>query len=74
MLGPTGIGLLYGRGELLSSMPPWQGGGDMIDRVSFDGTTFAPPPARFEAGTPDLAGAVGLGAQSTISNRWDSIR
>ena len=62
MLGPTGIGLLYGRRELLGSMPPWQGGGDMIDRVSFAGTTFAPPPARFEAGTPNLAGAVGLGA------------
>ncbi len=60
--GPTGIGVLWGRHELLSEMPPWQGGGDMIRRVSFAGTTFADPPARFEAGTPNIAGAVGLAA------------
>jgi cysteine desulfurase/selenocysteine lyase len=62
LYGPTGIGVLYGRAELLDSMPPYQGGGDMIDRVSFDGTTFNEIPFRFEAGTPDIAGAVGLGA------------
>jgi cysteine desulfurase/selenocysteine lyase len=60
--GPNGIGVLYGRRELLADLPPWQGGGDMIDRVSFEGTTFAEPPARFEAGTPNVAGIVGLGA------------
>ena len=62
LYGPTGIGALYGRAELLAAMPPYQGGGDMIERVSFSGTTFAAPPARFEAGTPHIAGAVGLGA------------
>ncbi len=60
LFGPTGIGVLYGRGDVLASMPPYQGGGDMIERVSFSGTTFAPPPARFEAGTPHIAGAIGL--------------
>ena len=59
--GPTGIGALYGRAELLEVMPPWQGGGDMISRVGFDRTTFKEPPHRFEAGTPDFAGAIGLG-------------
>ncbi|HET8649376.1 MAG TPA: cysteine desulfurase [Gemmatimonadales bacterium] len=62
MLGPTGIGLLYGRESLLDQMPPWQGGGDMIDQVSFEGSTWAPVPAKFEAGTPNIAGVVGLGA------------
>lgn len=60
--GPTGIGLLYGRAEILAQLGPWQGGGDMIETVSFDGTTFAEPPARFEAGTPNIAGAIGLAA------------
>lgn len=60
--GPTGIGVLWGRGDLLENMPPWQGGGEMIERVSFAGTTFAAPPARFEAGTPPIAQAVGLGS------------
>ncbi|MDP6945770.1 MAG: cysteine desulfurase, partial [Myxococcota bacterium] len=60
--GPTGIGALYGRLPVLESMPPWQGGGDMIETVSFSGTTYAAPPARFEAGTPHIAGAIGLGA------------
>ncbi|SMC22059.1 cysteine sulfinate desulfinase [Andreprevotia lacus DSM 23236] len=60
--GPTGVGVLYGKAELLADMPPWQGGGDMIERVSFAGTTYAPPPARFEAGTPPVAQAVGLAA------------
>jgi cysteine desulfurase / selenocysteine lyase len=60
--GPTGIGVLWGRSELLRSLPPWQGGGDMIESVSFEGTTFAEPPARFEAGTPNISGIIGLGA------------
>ncbi len=62
MLGPTGIGVLYGRRELLEAMPPWQGGGDMILSVTFDKTTYAQLPWKFEAGTPHIAGAVGLGA------------
>jgi cysteine desulfurase/selenocysteine lyase len=62
LYGPTGIGCLYGRRELLEAMPPWQGGGDMIAEVRFEKTTYAEPPHRFEAGTPDIAGAVGLGA------------
>ncbi len=62
LYGPTGIGVLWGRAELLEAMPPWQGGGAMIDRVTFARTTFAPPPQRFEAGTPHIAGAVGLAA------------
>lgn len=60
--GPTGIGVLYGRYELLEAMPPWQTGGEMIERVSFDETTYAAPPLRFEAGTPNISGAVGLAA------------
>ena len=60
--GPTGIGALYGKKKLLEAMPPYQGGGEMILSVSFEKTEFAEPPARFEAGTPDIAGAVGLGA------------
>ncbi|MGI8906671.1 MAG: SufS family cysteine desulfurase [Candidatus Sumerlaeaceae bacterium] len=60
--GPTGIGALYGKAELLEAMPPWQGGGDMIRSVSFEKTTYNVPPYRFEAGTPDIAGAVGLAA------------
>jgi len=59
--GPTGIGVLYGRFELLSAMPPYQGGGEMILHVSFDKTEYQEPPHRFEAGTPDIAGAIGLG-------------
>ena len=60
--GPTGIGVLYGREALLESMPPYQGGGDMIRSVTFEKTTYADLPAKFEAGTPHIAGAVGLGA------------
>jgi cysteine desulfurase / selenocysteine lyase len=60
--GPSGIGALWGRRELLDAMPPWQGGGGMIERVSFSGTTFARAPERFEAGTPNIVGAVGLAA------------
>jgi cysteine desulfurase/selenocysteine lyase len=62
LYGPTGIGCLWGRAELLDSMPPWQGGGAMIDRVTFEKTTFLDPPARFEAGTPHIVGAIGLHA------------
>ena len=60
--GPMGIGVLYGRRERLQAMPPYQGGGDMIDHVTFAKTTYAPSPQRFEAGTPNVAGAIGLGA------------
>ena len=62
LYGPTGIGVLWARPELLDAMPPWQGGGSMIDRVSFQRTTYAPPPGRFEAGTPHIVGALGLHA------------
>jgi len=62
MLGPTGIGALWGRRELLEAMPPYQGGGAMIESVTFEKTTFAGIPAKFEAGTPNIAGAVGLAA------------
>jgi cysteine desulfurase / selenocysteine lyase len=59
--GPTGIGVLYGKKAVLDAMPPWQGGGDMILEVTFAKTTFQEPPHRFEAGTPDISGAIGLG-------------
>jgi len=62
LYGPTGIGVLWGRAELLEAMPPYQGGGSMIDRVTFDRTTYAPAPTRFEAGTPHIVGALGLHA------------
>ena len=62
LYGPTGIGVLWGRAELLDIMPPVQGGGAMIDKVTFEKTTFAPPPARFEAGTPHVVGVLGLEA------------
>jgi len=62
MYGPTGIGVLYGKSELLEAMPPWQGGGDMISSVTFEKTTYNKVPHKFEAGTPDIAGVVGLGA------------
>ncbi len=62
MCGPTGIGVLWGRAELLEAMPPFLGGGEMIETVRMEGSTFAPPPARFEAGTPPIAQAIGLGA------------
>ncbi|QXC31274.1 SufS family cysteine desulfurase [Aeromonas sp. FDAARGOS 1409] len=62
LYGPTGIGVLWGRTELLERIPPWQAGGEMIDRVSFSGTTFNTLPFKFEAGTPHIAGAIGLAA------------
>ncbi len=62
MFGPTGLGILYGKEALLEKMPPYQGGGDMILEVKFDGTTYNELPYKFEAGTPNISGAVGLGA------------
>ncbi len=62
LYGPTGIGVLWARRELLEAMPPYQGGGEMIRQVTFEGSTWAPPPAKFEAGTPHIVGAIGLGA------------
>lgn len=62
LYGPTGIGVLWARGEILDAMPPWQGGGSMIDRVTFEKTTYAPAPGRFEAGTPHIVGVMGLTA------------
>lgn len=62
LYGPTGIGALWGRAELLDAMPPWQGGGAMIDRVTFERSTYAAPPQRFEAGTPAIVEAIGFGA------------
>lgn len=62
MFGPTGIGVLYGKESFLEAMPPWQGGGDMILQVGFDKTTYNELPYKFEAGTPDIAGVIGLGA------------
>jgi cysteine desulfurase / selenocysteine lyase len=62
VFGPTGVGVLYGRAALLEQMPPWQGGGDMIETVTLERSTFAAPPARFEAGTPMIAEVIGLAA------------
>ena len=62
MFGPTGVGALYAKKEILQEMPPWQRGGSMVDQVTFENTTFNPPPTRFEAGTPSIADAIGLGA------------
>jgi cysteine desulfurase/selenocysteine lyase len=71
LYGPTGIGILWAREELLEAMPPYQGGGDMIDTVTFAKTTWAPPPAKFEAGTPPIAEAIGLGAAVDYLNSID---
>lgn len=62
LYAPTGIGVLYGKRAILEAMPPWQGGGDMIDQVTFEGSTWNVLPYKYEAGTPNIAGAVGLGA------------
>ena len=62
LYGPSGIGVLYAKEELLHQMPPYQGGGDMIESVTFERTSYADPPQRFEAGTPNISGAIGLGA------------
>jgi cysteine desulfurase/selenocysteine lyase len=73
--GPGGIGVLWAKRSLLATWPPWQGGGDMIERVSFDSTTFRAPPARFEAGTPPIAAAIGLhAALDWLENiGWEAI-
>ncbi len=71
MFGPTGIGVLYGKENLLEEMPPWQGGGEMILTVSFDGTTWNHLPGKFEAGTPNITAAVGLGAAVDYLARID---
>ena len=75
LYGPTGIGVLWGRAEMLAAMPPYQGGGDMIRSVSFERTTYADPPTRFEAGTPHITGAVGLAAAIDFVQGlgWDAI-
>jgi cysteine desulfurase/selenocysteine lyase len=62
MYGPTGVGIVYGRAELLEAMPPYQGGGDMISSVTFEKTTYNRLPYKFEAGTPNIAGGIGIGA------------
>jgi len=71
MFGPMGIGVLYGKKELLDNMPPWQAGGEMIEKVSFDKTTFNQLPYKFEAGTPNVAGAIGLAAAADYLNSFD---
>ncbi len=68
MYGPTGIGVLWGKEELLTSMMPYQGGGDMVHSVTFEATEYAPIPQKFEAGTPNIAGVIGLGA--TLDFLW----
>ena len=72
MFGPTGIGVLYGREALLEAMPPWQSGGEMIEVVSIDHTTFNALPFKFEAGTPNIAGAIGLAAAIDYLNAIDA--
>ncbi|MET0356617.1 MAG: cysteine desulfurase [Cellvibrio sp.] len=71
LFGPTGLGVLYGKRDILESMPPYQGGGEMIETVSFAGTTFNQLPYKFEAGTPDIAGVIGFGAAIDYVNNLD---
>ncbi len=75
LYGPTGTGVLYGKKELLDAMPPWQGGGDMIETVAFDHITYAEAPAKFEAGTPNIIGMIGLAESIQFINGlgWDAI-
>lgn len=73
LFGPTGLGVLYGRLELLEAMPPYQGGGEMIESVSFAGTTYNQLPYKFEAGTPDIAGAIGLAAAIDYLESLDRV-
>lgn len=73
LFGPTGIGVLWGKRELLEAMPPYQGGGEMIETVSFLGTTYNGLPFKFEAGTPDIAGAIGLAAAVTYLQQFDRV-
>ena len=76
VFGPTGIGVLYGKRELLEAMPPYQGGGDMIDQVSFEESTYDGLPHKFEAGTPNIADAVGLGTavEYIMDMDWNAVR
>ncbi len=71
LFGPTGLGVLYGKEDLLKAMPPYQGGGEMIETVSFSATTFNQLPYKFEAGTPDIAGVIGMGAAIDYLNNLD---
>jgi cysteine desulfurase/selenocysteine lyase len=71
LYGPTGIGVLYGKAEALAAMPPWQGGGEMIEQVTCDTVTYAEPPMRFEAGTPPIIEAIGLGAAIDWLGQFD---
>lgn len=71
LYGPTGVGALYGRAEVLAAMPPWQGGGEMIESVSTERVTYAEPPMRFEAGTPPIVEAIGLGAAIDWLGQFD---
>lgn len=72
LFGPTGVGVLWGRADILAAMPPYMGGGDMIERVSFSGTTYAEAPAKFEAGTPNIVGVIGLGAAVDFVTGFDA--
>ena len=72
--GPTGTGVLYGKRHLLDAMPPWQTGGEMIERVSFSGTTFNALPFKFEAGTPNIAGVIGLGKAIEFVQQFDPVQ
>jgi cysteine desulfurase/selenocysteine lyase len=73
MAGPTGIGVLYGKRALLDAMPPYMGGGDMIKKVTLEGSTWNDLPYKFEAGTPAIAEAVGLGAAVDYLTVWEWI-
>lgn len=73
MMAPTGIGILYGKRALLEAMPPYQGGGEMIEKVSFEGSTWNTLPYKFEAGTPNIGGAVGLGAAISYLHNMDRV-
>ena len=74
VFGPTGIGVLYGKTEYLDKMPPFQGGGDMIREVSFEGTTFEDLPQKFEAGTPNIVGGIALGAALDYLTSFDTMK
>ncbi len=73
MFGPTGVGVLYGKEDLLDQMPPWQGGGEMIDQVTLEKTTYADLPHKFEAGTPPIAEIIGLGAAVEYLSQFDRV-
>jgi cysteine desulfurase/selenocysteine lyase len=73
MYGPTGIGILYGKASWLNALPPWQGGGEMIEQVKWTGTTYNKLPFKYEAGTPDIAGAIGLASACNYINSIDKI-